>query len=280
LQESQTALQTRYNTLQESQTALQRRYNTLQESQTALQTRYNTLQESQTALQTRYNTLQESQTALQTRYNTLQESQTALQTRYNTLQESQTALQTRYNTLQESQTALQTRFNTLQTSFNTLQTTANNRDEENQRLIRQIQEIEQLLAAASTGPIPDPAEVERQRVRAEQNQATAETYQNLLGVYAAYARTPGEQQDLDAFLTSREVRGSFPNLNERVSAMITSLVNAGYQEGLSNVTDILDVVLRIQNTETRQRYLESLEARYQNEPNILTFITVLMQRLL
>jgi hypothetical protein len=107
----------------------------------------------------------------------------------------------------------------------------------------------------------------------------AAAYRRLIDAYTAYTRSDAEMIDLQRFLGNEESRNSFPGFDAHVNKIVQDMVNAGHREGINSVTNILEVTLRINNTETRKRYLESIRTRYVNEKNIQAFIDILISRL-
>ncbi|MDR2493862.1 MAG: hypothetical protein LBD24_01440 [Spirochaetaceae bacterium] len=67
--------------------------------------------------------------------------------------------------------------------------------------------------------------------------------------------------------------------SELSNRITEEMVRAAHKEGIAQVMNILEVSLRVRNTETRQKYLQSVKPRYANEPDISAFIDLLIERL-
>jgi chromosome segregation ATPase len=137
---------------------------------------------------------------------------------------------------------------------------------ENARLNRDLEAVRQNASASSE-------EIGRLR-------NSADAYQAIVTAYNGYARTNAGMSELETFLAVPQVGTAFPQFASRIKKMAEDMANAGHKEGISNVTYIMDVAFRIKTTETRQKYLQGMKTRYQNEPNITAFIDVLLQRLI
>ncbi|MDR3172594.1 MAG: hypothetical protein LBU17_13410 [Treponema sp.] len=142
----------------------------------------------------------------------------------------------------------------------------------NQELTRTNQELTQTNRELATASL-------RVSTEADQNKNRADAYQALVDAYSSYTGTSGSLRELERFLDGQETQEAFPGFTDRVKKITDEMVLAAHKEAISSITDILEVALRIQTTNTRQRYLESMKVRYSNEPNILGFVDMLMKRL-
>ncbi|MDR3333598.1 MAG: hypothetical protein LBT13_01745 [Treponema sp.] len=142
----------------------------------------------------------------------------------------------------------------------------------NQGLMQTNQELVQTnreLATASP----------RVSTEADQNKNRTDAYQALIDAYSSYTGTSGSLLELERFLDGQETQEAFPGFTDRVKKITDEMVLAAHKEAISNITDILEVALRIQTANTRQRYLESMKVRYSNEPNVIGFVDMLIKRL-
>jgi copper chaperone CopZ/regulator of replication initiation timing len=111
------------------------------------------------------------------------------------------------------------------------------------------------------------------------DKSLAEAYQSIITAYMEYRRSPGSIPDLERFLNTDRVRNAFPGLAGQIRSLNTEASISGYGEGLTTAIEILEVALRIENKDTRRRYLQSLVERYQNNEHTTNFLNILMKRL-
>ncbi|MDR3342319.1 MAG: hypothetical protein LBT14_05935 [Treponema sp.] len=123
------------------------------------------------------------------------------------------------------------------------------------------------------------AEVARLTQESNKNREGAAAYQALIAAYTSYSRMPPQFSELEQFLERKESKTAFPGFTARVKIMTDDMIFAAHKEGVVNVMNILEVSLRIQNPETRKKYLENMKLRYPHEPNIRDFIDLLIKRL-
>jgi regulator of replication initiation timing len=113
----------------------------------------------------------------------------------------------------------------------------------------------------------------------EWNKALAAAYQSIINAYMEYRRSSGDVPNLERFLNTDSVRNAFPGFAGQIRSLNTEASVSGYREGLTTAIEILEVAIRIENEDTRMRYLQSLAERYQNNENITNFLNILMKRL-
>ncbi len=107
----------------------------------------------------------------------------------------------------------------------------------------------------------------------------ADAYLALVRTYGVYRRDPDGLSELERFLNSRELEATFPGFTEKMRSITDNLRLAARTEALDAASSIFETAVRIQTPSTRKLYLEGIKARYAGEPNMTTFIELLLQRL-
>jgi chromosome segregation ATPase len=107
----------------------------------------------------------------------------------------------------------------------------------------------------------------------------AAAYWALIAAYKSYEASTGDLPDLKNFLGGGEPKNSFPEFNNMVIRMADEILRTGNRDGIANVTNILEVALRISDQKTRRRYLEAMKMRYPNQHEINAFIDILLLHL-
>ncbi|MDR2536374.1 MAG: hypothetical protein LBD29_10140 [Treponema sp.] len=164
---------------------------------------------------------------------------------------------------------------------------------ENTRLAQANQELAQQTPQAPK-PQQDAPDLTNQISRLEQENAKLNQTNQELSQQAA---TQDQQRKADAAnLTNRigqleqenaKLNQTNQELSQKVEKtkdlpdekQIQAMIRAGHKEGIANVTNILETSLRIPTEESRKKYLEGIKPRYANEPDILSFIELLITRL-
>ncbi|MEJ5188602.1 MAG: hypothetical protein WHT84_05280 [Breznakiellaceae bacterium] len=84
---------------------------------------------------------------------------------------------------------------------------------------------------------------------------------------------------LEAFLNDPAIRQVFPDLRERILRYEKEFVTAGQKESLYLAREIVETVLRLQDERSRNRYLEGLQSRYQDNEAMRSFLESLKKNL-
>ncbi|HOJ98576.1 MAG TPA: hypothetical protein PLW34_03340 [Termitinemataceae bacterium] len=84
---------------------------------------------------------------------------------------------------------------------------------------------------------------------------------------------------LEAFLNDPAIRQVFPDLRERILRYEKEFVTAGQKESLYLAREIVETVLRLQDERSRNRYIEGLQSRYQDNEAMRSFLESLKKNL-
>ncbi|MDR2484803.1 MAG: hypothetical protein LBD55_05365, partial [Treponema sp.] len=104
-----------------------------------------------------------------------------------------------------------------------------------------------------------------------QNADTAALTNRITQLERENARLMRANQEL---FQKAENPGNLPDESESQERIL-----AAHKEGIANVMNILEVSLRVKNSKIRNKYLESMKPRYSDDPNIISFIDLLIKRL-
>ena len=108
--------------------------------------------------------------------------------------------------------------------------------------------------------------------------AAASSYQSLLSAYRLYDTSTGGMTELRNFLNKDAAAESFPRLLERIIRITEEDQAAGYREGVKSSISIIEVAMRLNDSETRRRYLMAMKTRYPI-PEIGALIDMLLERM-
>lgn len=84
---------------------------------------------------------------------------------------------------------------------------------------------------------------------------------------------------LEDFLNDPAIRKVFPDLRERILRYEKEFVSAGQKESLYMARDVIETVFRLQDQRSRNRYLEGLQNRYQDNEAMRNFLESLKKNL-
>ena len=84
---------------------------------------------------------------------------------------------------------------------------------------------------------------------------------------------------LKDFLNDPAIRKVFPDLRERILRYEKEFVTAGQKESLYLAREIVETVLRLQDERSRNRYIEGLQSRYQDNEAMRSFLESLKKNL-
>jgi regulator of replication initiation timing len=163
------------------------------------------------------------------------------------------------------------------TQINSLEQENAQLTQQNTQLDRQNAELtQQNLQLRQSG---QPVTVTGPSAEDERNRSLAVAYQSITSAYTNYGQRSENFPELERFLNTNSVQNAFPGFADQIRRINTDAANSGYRGGLTNVMEILDVALRIENKNTRRRYLQGLADRHQNNDNIKEFLDILIKRL-
>jgi chromosome segregation ATPase len=112
--------------------------------------------------------------------------------------------------------------------------------------------------------------------QADQNGAA---YTGIRDAYTRYDAANGGLPALENFFRTPAVGTAFPGLLDRITTLNRQAAMDGHREGVGNVRDMVETVLRIRSEETRTQYLRGMRERYDGDPEITALVDVLLERL-
>ncbi|MDR2482163.1 MAG: hypothetical protein LBD08_00845, partial [Treponema sp.] len=128
-------------------------------------------------------------------------------------------------------------------------------------LSSRIEEMETANAALSRQRDELQAAYDGIAAQAGNQRGSASAYQSLLSAYQLYDASAGGMTELRNFLNGDATVKSFPRLLERIIRITEEDQAAGYREGVKNAINIIEVALRLNDNETRRRYLIAMKTR-------------------
>jgi hypothetical protein len=112
--------------------------------------------------------------------------------------------------------------------------------------------------------------------QADQNGAA---YTGIRNAYTRYDTANGGLPALENFFRTPAVETAFPGLLDRITTLNRQAAMDGHREGVGNVRDMVETVLRIRSEETRTQYLRGMRERYAGDTEITALVDILLERL-